>query len=627
MEIVNKKHAVALGLRIGTVFLTAVVIVILTAYFVLSQNFQTLLTDYSIKLVEAMTDQGVKMVETELEIGRQEVSFLANSFQVPSSKEEKINFPQPYTEGGHLRMTYVTDTEIIASDGSQREVRERQDVRAAFAGEISVYGPYFNEDNEFVICYTAPVKVGSNIAGVLSIEKDGYKFCEMIENIRFVDSGECYIINGEGTDIAVSDKNHIDWVNSQYNAQKIIEEEGTDDETRSILELEQKGLNGETGLGTYYWEDGLVYVFYKPIPSVGWVLLAGMREEEMASMTQSTLFASISKGPVLAICLFLVLVLTALIMFWIISSMKKNAEINEKLKIIANYDSLSGLNNRNSYHAALDNLFDEDEGCLGCVYLDVNGLHELNNHFGHQAGDQMLKAVADALRTYFPKEGLYRIGGDEFVVLSRKKSKQELHTITDQVRQSLGKQNYEVSMGIAWREDCRNAADTINQAEAEMQRDKQHFYQSGRNTRRMRAMDIQLEQLIMEKQDADTFLEFLAPEFKGVYFVNLSRDTVRHLYIPPYFEDCLRETDGQFCKALLLYARKIVKPEYFHQFEEICDYAKLRKKLKDGHTPEFVYQKLDGEWLKLRILKFRDYTDEQMETLWIFSNTDEPDSV
>ena len=51
-----------------------------------------------------------------------------------------------------------------------------------------------------------------------------------------------------------------------------------------------------------------------------------------------------------------------------------------------------------------------------CVYIDANGLHELNNERGHEAGDLMLRFVADSLMEQFPRGSLYRVGGDEFVV-------------------------------------------------------------------------------------------------------------------------------------------------------------------------------------------------------------------
>ena len=54
-----------------------------------------------------------------------------------------------------------------------------------------------------------------------------------------------------------------------------------------------------------------------------------------------------------------------------------------------------------------------------CIYVDVNGLHELNNTQGHAAGDKMLQTVASLMRTQFGDRHVYRIGGDEFVVLAQ----------------------------------------------------------------------------------------------------------------------------------------------------------------------------------------------------------------
>ena len=46
-----------------------------------------------------------------------------------------------------------------------------------------------------------------------------------------------------------------------------------------------------------------------------------------------------------------------------------------------------------------------------CVYIDANGLHELNNERGHEAGDLMLRFVAESLMEQFPKGSLCRVGG------------------------------------------------------------------------------------------------------------------------------------------------------------------------------------------------------------------------
>lgn len=617
MEFEGKHHALSLGLRVGIVFLTTVLFVIIAAYYILSQNFQILLTDYSIQLVETLRNQGVTMVENELQNGRQEAMILADTFVVPEDGES-VAFPDPYSKHNYIRMVYVSKTEVNASDGRIQDISAREDIVSAFDGEVSVYGPYYN-DEEYIVCYSAPIKRNGEIIGVLSIEKDGYLFCELIKNIRFINSGESYIINAEGTDIAVSDHNHIDWVTSQYNARKLLEKEQTE-ETKSILELEQKGLNGETGLDTYIWHDGLVYVCYQPIPSVGWVLFAGMREEELVAMTQSAMINALSQGPILGICLGIVGMLTVLMIYWIVSSMKKTAEINKKLNVIANYDTLTGLMNRNCYHTALDELPKEELHSFACIYVDANGLHELNNHLGHEAGDDMLKAVANSLRSVFDFANVYRIGGDEFVVLCLDQEEEALNMLAQRVKEQLRRKQYEVSIGIAWQHHMKHTMSLINEAEAKMQQDKKQYYANNEQGRHMRVLDQHNQRIRLKKQEADTVLTMLAPELKGVYFVNLASDTMRYLYIPDYFEAYLKKCDNRFSKALLLYAKEMVKQEYDHRFTLLSDYEWLEKELNQNHTPTIYYQKVNGDWLKLCVLRMQEHTKDHNEALWIFTD-------
>ena len=79
MKIRDKNQAIFLGIRVGSIFLLTVIVIIFAAYYTLSRNFQTLLTDYTIKLVQAMVAQGVDMVESELEIGRKEAALAASA--------------------------------------------------------------------------------------------------------------------------------------------------------------------------------------------------------------------------------------------------------------------------------------------------------------------------------------------------------------------------------------------------------------------------------------------------------------------------------------------------------------------------------------------------------------------
>lgn len=620
LETGRKKYALKLGGRIAFIFIIVLGILFLVAYHILSQNFHKLLSDCTINLMEAMVNSGVSTVETELLTGKEEAEILASSFTIPTDGKE-IDFPMETAKSDVLRMVYVSDYNSITSDNRKRDIHERPDIKNAYHGNTSIYGPYYNEENEYVICYSAPVYKNKSICGVLSIEKNGYRFCDLIEGLQFAKSGESYIINEEGTDIAVSNSNHIDWVKTQYNAQKILKEK-EDSITRSVMELEQKGLNGQKGIGTYTWDDSLCYLAYAPIPSVGWVLLTGIREAEIANLTQSTLYSSFANRSIFTIFIIVFFLLTSIIIFWIISSMKKNDEINKKLSIIANYDSLTGAQNRNSFHTAIDTLSHTKYHSLACIYIDVNGLHEVNNHLGHQAGDKMLKTVVDVLQHVFSMSQVFRIGGDEFVLFCENQDKKSIYDKADIAKVSLHEQGYEISVGIKWENKRQNVQNIVNSAEEAMQQDKQQFYLNNGHTRQLRSLNQKLEKMVLEKQDADTFLSVLAPEFKGVYFVNLGTDAIRHLYIPLYFQDILNETGNIFSKSLTLYIQRYVIPKYQDSFIKFSNYENLEKQFINKPTLEFDYQKNDGTWLKLKILKFKTYTKENRETLWIFSNID-----
>lgn len=65
---------------------------------------------------------------------------------------------------------------------------------------------------------------------------------------------------------------------------------------------------------------------------------------------------------------------------------------------MASVDSLTGLLNRNSFERSISEYDKSEEKTCAGLYIDVNGLHELNNKEGHAAGDEMLKFVANAVQ-------------------------------------------------------------------------------------------------------------------------------------------------------------------------------------------------------------------------------------
>ncbi len=78
-------------------------------------------------------------------------------------------------------------------------------------------------------------------------------------------------------------------------------------------------------------------------------------------------------------------------------------------------DVLTGLNNRRAYENCLVGISPESDVCA--VFCDVNSLKTVNDTMGHEEGDKLIKKMADILREVFSEKEIFRISGDEFVVI------------------------------------------------------------------------------------------------------------------------------------------------------------------------------------------------------------------
>ncbi len=107
--------------------------------------------------------------------------------------------------------------------------------------------------------------------------------------------------------------------------------------------------------------------------------------------------------------------------FFIASEIANNQFI-DRLKAMNETDLLTGVMNRNAMNARVSALEGNGQSSprgMGVVFADMNGLKYVNDHHGHMAGDMLLKNAAIILQSTFVGDEIYRVGGDEFLILLR----------------------------------------------------------------------------------------------------------------------------------------------------------------------------------------------------------------
>lgn len=154
----------------------------------------------------------------------------------------------------------------------------------------------------------------------------------------------------------------------------------------------------------------------------------------------------------------------------------KNLINLQKVQAQRDTDVLTGLYNRMRYEHDIANVFKNYEEPLACVYIDVNGLHEVNNTKGHDAGDVMLQTVADGIRKNFPTDYIYRTGGDEFVLFIPGAKTPDLKLMSQRLVQELSAQGYSVAVGFSWQWKLASVCQLVQVAERKMYADKARHY-------------------------------------------------------------------------------------------------------------------------------------------------------
>ena len=156
------------------------------------------------------------------------------------------------------------------------------------------------------------------------------------------------------------------------------------------------------------------------------------------------------------------------------------AEIERKSMI----DPMTGCRNRLALTWAYEGQY-ETHSSIGIVSCDLNGLKRQNDRGGHEAGDRFITNVANLLLSIYGQDSVYRVGGDEFVMVLLSVEQYAFEDLLRRTRLESQEKQLSISLGFAFSHDTRIAfEDLLRIADKEMYEDKKAYYKQAGIDRR-----------------------------------------------------------------------------------------------------------------------------------------------
>jgi diguanylate cyclase (GGDEF)-like protein len=135
----------------------------------------------------------------------------------------------------------------------------------------------------------------------------------------------------------------------------------------------------------------------------------------------------------------------------VISACIENARLQEHIKLVGLRDALTGVNNRRFFDQRLTEEVSRARRYktpLSCMFIDLDHFKKVNDTYGHQAGDAILKQVSKQLNSRLRQTDiLARYGGEEFVILLPDTQLEDAATIAEQIRQRIESADYLIPSG------------------------------------------------------------------------------------------------------------------------------------------------------------------------------------
>ena len=254
----------------------------------------------------------------------------------------------------------------------------------------------------------------------------------------------------------------------------------------------------------------------------------------------------------------------------------------DMLHRLSYHDLLTNALNRNAFMDVLSQFRPGQYASAGIIYIDINGMKEINDFYGHHQGDKILITTVAKVFNLFKPDELFRIGGDEFVIITYDLTETDFYEKFNLLRNIFCKKTnlpFSIATGSCWVKSPSDLNSLLQQADSAMYTDKKKFYYGKEKTSRYRhnlddILNLANYSALQEALTAGQFCIYFQPkisldteEFIGSEALIRYINQVGEIIAPNNFIPILEE--ARLIKMLDLYV-----------FEEVCKQINIWKERK-----------------------------------------------
>lgn len=254
----------------------------------------------------------------------------------------------------------------------------------------------------------------------------------------------------------------------------------------------------------------------------------------------------------------------------------------DMLHRLSYHDLLTNALNRNAFMDVLSQFRPGQYASAGIIYIDINGMKEINDFYGHHQGDKILITTVAKVFNLFKPDELFRIGGDEFVIITYDLTETDFYEKFNLLRNIFCKKTnlpFSIATGSCWVKSPSDLNSLLQQADSAMYTDKKKFYYGKEKTSRYRhnlddILNLANYSALQEALTAGQFCIYFQPkisldteEFIGsealIRYINQAVEIIAPNNFIPILEE------ARLIKMLDLYV-----------FEEVCKQINIWKERK-----------------------------------------------